>query len=62
MSDVMSFLNKMTVSTIDATISPARIRDKTRIRMREEASSGVSANVKSITDSEIKVILLKLLL
>lgn len=63
-SDDMSFLNKMTVSTIDATctISPARIRDKTRIKIREESSSGASASVKSTRNKiyfklhEIKVL------
>lgn len=63
-SDDMSFLNKMTVITIDATISPARIRDKTRIK-REESSSDASASVKSTRNKiyfklhEIKVLLLK---
>lgn len=63
--EYMSFLNKMTVSTIDATISPARIRDKTRIKIREESSSGASASVKSTRNKiyfklhEIKVLLLK---
>lgn len=64
-SDDMSFLNKMTVSTIDATISAARIRDKTRIKIWEESSSGASASVKSTRNKiyfklhEIKVLLLK---